>query len=107
MVTPEEEGRLRRHGEVFNRGKILVYLRKSGGSCVFFKSGVCVIYPERPMACVKYPFYFKFSGEEKSRFAGVHVYIDSACPGVVLGNPSESLVSVIRELLRNEKLIIV
>lgn len=107
MVTPEEEARLSRYGEVFNRGKILVYLKKIDGSCVFFKSGVCMIYPKRPMACVKYPFYFKSSGEERSRFAGVHVYIDSACPGVVFGNPSESLVSVIRELLRNEKLIIV
>ncbi|WP_290597996.1 MULTISPECIES: YkgJ family cysteine cluster protein [unclassified Archaeoglobus] len=107
MVTSEEENRLRKFGDIFRRGKVLVYLKRVDGKCVFFRSGICAIYLERPMACVKYPFYFKSTGEEESYFAGVHVYVDSNCPGVVLGCPTKSFVDTIQSLLRNEKLIIV
>ena len=107
MVTSEEEKRLRKFGDVFRRGKVLVYLKKIDGRCIFFRSGICAIYPERPMACVKYPFYFRSTGGEESYFGGYHVYVDSNCPGVVLGHPTESLIDTIQNLLKNERLIIV
>jgi len=68
MVTPDEERRLEKYGDVFERGRVLVYLRKVKGRCIFLENGNCAIYPERPMACVKYPFYFKSKGDAESRF---------------------------------------
>ena len=101
MVTPDEERRLEKYGEVFERGRVLVYLRKVKGRCIFLENGNCAIYPERPMACVKYPFYFKSKGDAESRFDGIHVYVDSSCPGVVLGNHSEAIVNILEDLMKN------
>ncbi|WP_202318863.1 YkgJ family cysteine cluster protein [Archaeoglobus neptunius] len=110
MVTPEEERRLQKYGEVFERGKILTYLRKLNGKCIFLRGNTCTIYSERPMACVKYPFYFRLKGDAEAFFQGIYVYVDPSCPGLKITRcpvPNFEIAAIIYQLLKNEKLIIV
>jgi len=99
MVTPEEEKRLKKYGDVFRKGKILVYLKKINGCCIFLDSGLCRIYEERPAACRRYPFYIRSKGCKESEFEGTHIYIDKSCLGVIPGRPSWDLKHKIYEIL--------
>jgi Fe-S-cluster containining protein len=105
-VTFEEEDRLRRkYGNVFKRGKIGLYLKKKNGRCIFFKNGVCKIYDDRPIACRKYPFYFRSSGEDSALFEynglKIYVYVDKNCKGFGKGRSVEE---VIKDILSQIKL---
>ncbi len=105
-LTYEEEGRLRKYGDVFRKGRIGVYLRrypKKDGCCIFF-DGKCKIYHERPEACRRYPFYLREKGEDEALYhyesGNVYVYIDRSCSGVGLG---EKVEKVIQRLLKDLK----
>ncbi|WP_456369502.1 YkgJ family cysteine cluster protein [Geoglobus sp.] len=98
----EDEKRLKRFGNVFWYGKIGVYLRKKDGRCVFRKDR-CRTYRFRPVACRKYPFYFREEGGEESvfEFNGrvIHVFVDPKCRGLGTGEKIEIVISrVLRQI---------
>ncbi|AKG91983.1 putative Fe-S-cluster oxidoreductase [Geoglobus ahangari] len=99
----EDEKRLRRFGNVFRYGKIGVYLRKKNGRCIFRKDK-CRIYRFRPIACRKYPFYFREEGGEDSKFEfmgrTVHVFVDPRCSGLGDGERIEEVISRILKQVR-------
>ncbi len=94
-VTFDDERRLRKYGDVFWRGKVGLYLKRIDGKCVFYDNGKCLIYDERPIACRRYPFYFRRNGEELARFGDIYVYVDANCRGVGKGRRIEE---VLKEL---------
>ncbi len=96
-VTYEEELRFRRFGKVLFRKKVGVYLRKVNGRCIFLdENNVCRIYPIRPEACRRYPFYIREKGCSDASFhvggKVVYVYIDPSCPGIGRGAEIEKAV---------------
>jgi Fe-S-cluster containining protein len=95
-VTVYDEERLKKYGDVFWYGKIGVYLKKVNGACIFY-DGLCKIYPERPRACIFYPFYFLKRGEEIAKFGKYYVYVDRNCRGIGRGRRIEE---VLKELVR-------
>ena len=44
-------------------GRILQLRTRMNGACLFFEKGSCRIYPERPLACRAYPFWFSERGK--------------------------------------------
>jgi len=102
-VTPDEERRLRKYGNVFKRSKIGVYLGKKRGMCVFRGDDRCRIYDERPMACRKYPFYIKQKGDEDSLYVYNgkvhHIFLDSKCKGLGRGCEIEEQIRQILEMV--------
>ncbi|MEM2896403.1 MAG: YkgJ family cysteine cluster protein [Candidatus Bathyarchaeia archaeon] len=82
------------------------YLRKTlDGKCIFqneyFGKSLCRIQAIKPLACKLWPFrilkYPKYEERELAKFAYkddvFYVYVDPACRGLSLGNPSEELVT--------------
>ncbi len=92
-LTFEEEEKLRKFGGVFAKGKIGVYLKKMGGTCIFRRNGRCAIYDFRPIACVRYPFFFREDGCEEAKFVfdnrEFFVYLDKNCRGIGRGKRVE------------------
>jgi hypothetical protein len=92
-VTYDEEKKLRKYGDVFRAGKIGLYLKKLNERCIFFNNGKCLVYPERPEACRRYPFYLRESGDERALFVGhgkeFYVYVDIDCEGIGRGEKVE------------------
>ncbi|MBO8182554.1 MAG: YkgJ family cysteine cluster protein [Archaeoglobus sp.] len=104
-VTHEEEKRLKKYGDVFIKSKIGVYLRKDR-HCIFY-TGKCRIYPERPIACRKYPFYIRYEGESSAFFRfgdeEYYVYLDKNCSGIGMGFRIEKVIENLIAELKNVK----
>ena len=104
-ITPAEEKRLKKYGNVFRQEKIGLYLRKNG-HCIFY-NGKCIIYEDRPIACRKYPFYIRYEGSEGALFEfgkeRYYVYLDVGCSGVGLGFRLEKVLEKLIGELKNVK----
>ena len=103
-VTYEDEKRLKKYGDVFTRGKIGLYLRKVGKNCIFYQDGDCKIYTDRPEACRRYPFYFRYFGSDEALFTigktEIYVYVDLECNGVGKGgNVEEAIKEILKSLI--------
>ncbi len=81
------------------------YIRKIGKNCPFQIGRLCILQGElKPIACKLYPFKIRRKGDERAIFEyggeRFYVYVDTFCPNVVLGRPSESLKRMIIEAIQ-------
>ena len=90
------------------------YLKKNeDGRCIFqYTNGnrwLCVIQDYKPIACKLWPFKIfrrpKYGSSEQASFVfhgqSFYIYIDSLCPGLTWGKPSERIVKrVIPEMIQ-------
>jgi hypothetical protein len=97
-VTMDEERELKRYGNVLRKHNIGVYLKRINDRCIFYEEK-CIIYPFRPIACKKYPFYFRKYGEKDSEFFDrgikLHIYIDKECTGIGRGLAVEKILQLL------------
>lgn len=89
------------------------FVRKEGRGCPFLVSlgpfGVCYLQGIglKPRACKIWPFYVLKDPEYgkveeaafSSKYGTFYVYVDTRCPGIVIGRPSDALVEAVREAL--------
>ncbi|AIY91021.1 YkgJ family cysteine cluster protein [Geoglobus acetivorans] len=101
----EDERILRKFGSVFSYGKIGVYLKRRNSKCIFRKNR-CKIYRFRPVACRKYPFYIRNSGDKRSEFMyngkRYYILVDRNCRGLGMGEDIEkAIVRLLRWIERH------
>jgi len=91
VVVRGAEGSLRRLGVE----KCFTF-RRRGGSCYFYRGGLCSIYELRPMVCRLFPFSYAGDG------ISVHPWARRNCPGVRLwgGVPPPELEELAERVLR-------
>jgi Fe-S-cluster containining protein len=81
------------------------YIKKVNGKCPFQHGRLCILQGElKPIACKLYPFVIRKKGDESAEFEyngeTFYVYVDTFCPNIVLGRPSESLKRMIVEAIQ-------
>lgn len=90
------------------------YLKKnSDGRCIFQYTirnrWLCAIQDDKPIACKLWPFKIfrrpKYGSNEQSLFVfqgqRFYIYVDTLCPGLTWGNPSERIIKyVIPEMIQ-------
>ncbi len=81
LLLEKDITRLEKQGEKdffepTDEGKFVAVMKKKDGRCVFLGEAGCMVYGERPLLCLMYPFYVERQGD-------VYVIgVDTGCPGV-------------------------
>ena len=81
------------------------YVKKICKKCPFQYKNLCILQGSlKPTACKLYPFKIRKRGDEKAEFEYkgdvFYVYVDTFCPNVKLGRPTESLKRMIIEAIQ-------